>query len=89
MNYQSHDLCSQSQHWSQAKGHANALVLFAFPHEPHVPVVSFANEEVHVEVTEVDLCHQVVVTDKPVTTLALSQKPMNSPQQRGKRKSLI
>ena len=63
-NYWSHDLRSQSQHQSQAEGHADALILLALPHEPHVPAVGLANEEVHVEVAEIDLCHQVVAADK-------------------------
>ena len=63
-NYWGHDLHSQSWCWSQAEGHANALILLALPHELHVPVVGFADEEVHVEVAEINLCHQVVAMDE-------------------------
>lgn len=38
---------------SYAKGHADASIPPALPHEPHVPTVGLAGEEVHVEVGEV------------------------------------
>ena len=57
---------TKSKPWGQGRseGHANALVLLALQHEPHVPTVSLPDEEVHVEVGEVDLRNEVVPSDE-------------------------
>ena len=38
---------------SQAEGHADAPILLALPHEPHVLAVGLVDEEVHVQVGEI------------------------------------
>ena len=48
----------------QTEGHADALVLLALPHEPHVRAVGMANEEVHVEVAQIHLGDQVVAVNE-------------------------
>ena len=50
--------------WSQAEGHADALVLHPLPHEPHGLAVLPAEKEVMVEVADVDLGDVVVAAKK-------------------------
>ena len=55
-------LCRQPWGWSQAEGHADALVLHPLPHERHGIAVLLAEEKVMVEVADVDLGDVVVAT---------------------------
>ena len=50
--------------WSQAEGHADALVLHSLPHEPHGLAVPLAEEKVMIEVADVDLGDEVVAAKK-------------------------
>ena len=59
-NRRSQKLGRQPWGWSQAEGHADALVLHPLPHEPHGLAVLPAEKEVMVEVADVDLGDVVV-----------------------------
>ena len=61
-NRWSQKLGRQPWGWSQAEGHADALVLHPLPHEPHGLAVLPAEKEVMVEVADVDLGDVVVAT---------------------------
>ena len=59
-NRRSQNFCRQPCGWSQAEGHADALVLHSLPHEPHGLAVLLAEEKVMIKVADVDLGDVVV-----------------------------
>ena len=61
-NRRGQELRRQPRGWSQAEGHADALVLHSLPHEPHGLAVLAAEDEVMIEVADVDLRDVVVAT---------------------------
>ena len=63
-NYWCHHLGDKPSDHGQSERHADLLVFLALPHEPHVPAVGLANEEVHVKVGEIDLCNEIVPLDE-------------------------
>ena len=60
----SQELGRQPWGWSQAEGHADALVLHPLPHEPHGLAVLPAEEKVVIKVADVDLGDVVVAAKK-------------------------
>ena len=58
----SQKLGRQPRGWSQAEGHAEALVLHFLPHEPHGLAVLLAEKKVMIKVADVDLGDVVVAT---------------------------
>ena len=49
---------------SQAEGHADAPILLALPHEPHVLAVGLVDEEVHVQVGEIHFRYSIVAAEE-------------------------
>ena len=68
-NRRSQKLGRQPWSWSQAEGHADALVLHSLPHEPHGLAVLLAEEKVMIKVADVDLDDVVVATKELVYCL--------------------
>ena len=69
MDHRCHHLCGKSRGLGQTEGHADALVLLALPHEPHVPAVGMADQEVHVEVAQIHLGDQVVEANELLNSM--------------------
>ena len=68
-DHRCHHLGDKSHGRGHTEWHADAPALLALLHEPHVPAVGMADEEVHVKVAEIHLGDQVVASNELLNSM--------------------